>query len=157
MPTPEALRPTSTRNGHFRLSSYFYNGLEMSPGHLRLVPRNISAEDEVDIARYDAVRSARHMLRSNPQIAAAITRNSDMTIGGFLQVLPSPDFDMLGITNKEEIKKFKDQAKRACPKFGQFAAKNRQLRSEIEQGGAFLRSSSRRRRRAKCMDLALSR
>ena len=94
-------RTLDTSNISLGLSSQLYRNLQAYDGQLLTIPPLMSAKTEGFIARRDVVRSARHVERLSEHIRGGIDRKADMVVGSRLLVRSTPDFDTLGITDKE--------------------------------------------------------
>ena len=111
-------RTLDVNNISLGLSSQLYRNLQSYDGQLLTIPPLMSAKTEGTIARRDIVRSARHVERLSEHVRGGLDRKADMVVGSRLLVRSTPDFDTLGIEDKDRqgrIKKafereFKDWA-----------------------------------------------
>src|SRR3546814_18620406 len=72
----------------------------------------LSAGEEGRRSRKDIVRAARNVERFSEQVRGGIDRKADMVVGSRLTVRATPDFEKLGITDKEQQKKIKKALER---------------------------------------------
>lgn len=98
--------------GNYSLSSLFPN-VESYGGSLLYTPSLTDKNHEVRVARDDIVRQARQAERASELIRAGIDRHADMVVGAMLRVHPQPDWDLLGIDDKEERKRIVREMRRA--------------------------------------------
>ena len=89
-----------------------YRNLESFPGQLATTPPILSAREEGRRSRKDIVRAARNVERFSEHVRGGIDRKADMVVGSRLTVRATPDFDKLGITDKEQQKKIKKALER---------------------------------------------
>lgn len=94
------------------LSSDMYRNMETYPGQVFTTPPIMSAKQEIKRSRRDVVRAARHVERYSEHIRGGIDRKADMVVGPRLMVRATPDWDTLGIEDKEERKKVKKSFER---------------------------------------------
>lgn len=93
--------------GESPLSARYFKNMESFPGQLLVTPPALSAKEEGKIARRDAVRLARHAERTSVHIRAGLDRKADLVTGATLRVHPQPDFEALGIDDKEKRRKLR--------------------------------------------------
>ena len=96
----------------FNWSGTLFKNLESTGGQVFYRPPITSRNQEVKIARSDVVRQARHVERFSELVRAGIDRAADTVVGPRLRVHPQPDFELLGIEDREARKRFISQAKR---------------------------------------------
>jgi len=89
------------------VASALYRNLESHSGQLWQLPPIMSATQEVKYGRSHIVKAARHVERYSEHIRGAIDKKADMVTGARLSVRATPDFDALGITDKEEQQKIR--------------------------------------------------
>lgn len=99
--------------GVYSLSAQLFKNIESFPGQVLVTPNLLSAKQEGKIARKHAVRGARHVERTSGHIWGGLDRSADMVIGGKLIVHPTPDWDMLGISDWTTKKPFAQACQRA--------------------------------------------
>lgn len=111
-------------SGVYPLSARLYPNIQSYPGQLLYVPPRLSARQETNMSRADAVRATRHVERTNEHIRGGIDRNVEMVVGARLIVHPTPDWDLLGIKDWKTKKPFAQACQRA---FNSWAYDNRNL------------------------------
>lgn len=82
-------------------------------GDILYRPGLLSKSEEVKISRAEIVRQARAAERASEPIRGGIDRKADMVVGPTLRVHPQPDWEALGIEDKEVRKKIVQQFRRA--------------------------------------------
>src|SRR3546814_15198754 len=82
------------------------------PGRLATTPPILSAREEGRRWREDIVRAERNVERFSEHVRGGIDRKADMVVGSRLTVRATPDFEKLGITDKEQQKKIKKALER---------------------------------------------
>ena len=93
-------------------SGNIFRNLESFPGQIFSTPPIMSARTEEQRTRRDVVRAARHAERFSEPIRGGLDRKADMVVGGRLMVRAVPDFDTLGVTDKEKQKKIRKAIER---------------------------------------------
>jgi len=96
----------------FNGSGQVFRNLESYPGQVWTTPPAMSAQVEGQRTRRDIVRAARHVERYSEHIRGGIDRKADMVVGPRLMARATPDFDTLGITDKETQKKIRKSFER---------------------------------------------
>lgn len=86
------------------LGSFYYPNLENFPGQVNITPALTQAQDELNVSRKAATRSARASERLSPHVRAGLTKKADMTVGATLRVTSIPDYVQLGWTPKQARK-----------------------------------------------------
>lgn len=104
--------------GALSLSAQLFKNIESFPGQVLLTPSIMSAKQEGKIARKDAVRGGRQIERTSAHIAGGLDRSADMVIGPNLVCRPAPDWEILGIEDREARKKLVKQLKAAFRHWG---------------------------------------
>lgn len=79
-------------------SGSLYPSLEGLPGQTHFSPPLMSAHDEIEIARPEAVRQARQVERQSEHARGGITRKTNMVVGADLRPQMTPNWRALGQT-----------------------------------------------------------
>ncbi len=90
----------------------YYSNLESFAGQIWTTPPTTSAREEGRKSRKDIVRAARHVERQSEHIRGGIDKKTDYVVGPRLMVNPRPDWEMLGITDKETQEKITKSMRR---------------------------------------------
>lgn len=99
-------------------SGNIFRNLETYPGQIFFTPPIMSAKEEGRRTRRDVVRAARHAERLSEHIRGGLDRKADMVVGGRLMVRAMPDFDTLGIEDKDRKAKIRTALEREFKNWG---------------------------------------
>jgi len=91
-----------------------YKNLETFAGQVQYVPSSLSAKQEGQRARKDAVRLARHAERTSESLRGGLDRKADMVVGATLRVHAQPDWDLLGLNDGRDGWKTKKPFAKSC-------------------------------------------
>jgi len=112
---PEA---TVARTGLLSGSAAYFPNVESFAGEIFTKPPTTSAREEGRKSRKDIVRAARHIERQSEHIRGGIDKKADYVVGPRLMVNPRPDWEMLGITDKDTQEKIVKSMRREFRNWG---------------------------------------
>lgn len=83
------------------VASELYPNLESYSGQLSFTPKIYTMAAEVKRTRKQAVRAARQAERTQEHIRGGLQRKVNMVVGASIRVLPSVDYEVLGLTREQ--------------------------------------------------------
>lgn len=103
--------------GPLSLSETLFKNISTFQGQIFSTPPRMSARQEGQAARGDAVRGARAAERTNEHIRGGIDKRADMVVGAAIRAQPQPSFDLIGSPTPEERKAFVQACQREFTDF----------------------------------------